>query len=549
MGRTRLHPWLIAALLSLLALAPRAVGLNAFATWDELFWTHASLRFWRALDQGSLARTYVIGQPGVVTMWLGTLVHTGRSALGGEAVYDTIRAAGRPRYSADDLTTLGPLAEQWEGLPLAIAATASLAVGVMYLLLRRLVGDRAALLGGLLLAFDPFFIAHSRVFALDAVLASLMTLGLLAWLIYRQGGGWRFLFLSGVLGGLAALQKTTGLFLWGFVGLLCGLSALRLWTRGQARVALARDGKAFAAWTMTAALTYVAVWPAMWAAPGQTLAALYCTLFAYAEVAYDPTFFLGQPTTAPGPLFYPVVALFRLPPLTWAGLALLAWRAVRGDKSIPWPVIGGLVGAGLWIGLGLSLPAAKFERYLLPALLPLTLAAGAGLAWLWDALARPSIDRLPSLFYGPAKAPALARTAIGGLAIALVAQTVVVLLSHPHYLAWYNPLMGGQAEALAVLPLGWGEGMQGAARYLAAQPDAASLRVATWGAVGLAPFFRGQVVLPQPGKPWHEADYSVVYITDVQRQDDVARAMRGRRPVHVTRVNGLDYAWVYRLSE
>ena len=560
-----------AVLLVLVALAPRLVGLNQFATWDELFWTHASLRFWRAVQSENWPRTYVIGQPGVVTLWLGSAAVSVKGWQGGEAVWEASRAAGRPRYAADDLATLRAVADEWPTVTSMTALFTALAVGAVFLLLRRLVGTRPALLAGLLLGFDPFFLAHSRVMALDAILASLMTLSLLAWLVYLAVGGRRYLVLAAVLGGLAALQKTTGLFLLGYVG----LTLLGRWAVGA--LPQLRDGlrvtpslslvhpmaaprppsatplvetvaglvKAVAlpglAWTLTAALTYVAVWPAMWTAPAQTLSALYQTLTAYAPTAYDPTFFLGEPTVAPGGLFYPLVALFRVAPLTWLGLAGLAWRAWRREPGFPWRPVGGLLLYALLFGVALSLPAAKFERYLLPALVPLVLAAGVGLGkgGGWVVGGEPEAAGNTQYAIRNTKHALL-------ITLLFLLQTAAVLSFHPHALAWYNPLLGGQAAAARVLPLGWGEGMEEAAHFLAAQPDAATARVATWGAVGLAPWFRGQVVLPEPGHPWRDADYLVVYITDRQRGDPLAQATAGLAPLYVGRVGGLDYVWVYR---
>ena len=133
------------------------------------------------------------------------------------------------------------------------------------------------------------------------------------------------------------------------------------------------------------------------------------------------------------------------------------------------------------------------------------------------------------------------------LGMALLLQTTVVLASSPYVLAWYNPLLGGQRAAAGVLPLGMGEGMEQAAHWLAAQPNADALRVASWGAVGLAPWFQGEVILPEAKRPWQDADYAVVYITDAQRGEDVARQMAGRAPVFVGRVGDMEYVWVYRL--
>ncbi|MCW5850845.1 MAG: hypothetical protein KIT87_12290 [Anaerolineae bacterium] len=152
--------WL-ALLLILVALAPRLAGLNQFATWDELFWTHASLRFWRAVQSENWPRTYVIGQPGVVSMWLGSAAVSVKGWLGGDAVWETSRAAGRPRYAADDLPMLGAVADEWPTVTPMTALLTALAVGGIFMLLRRLVGSRAALVSAVLLAFDPFFLAHS----------------------------------------------------------------------------------------------------------------------------------------------------------------------------------------------------------------------------------------------------------------------------------------------------------------------------------------------------------------------------------------------------
>ncbi len=594
--------WLAALLLVVAAFVPRAVGLAQFATWDELYWTHATLRFWRAVDAQRWPRTYIIGQPGVISMWLGSAPLTWRGLTGGPDAWETIGQASRPRYAMDDAATLGALADYWRDLPIATAVATSLAVGAIYLLARRLFGARAALVAGILVAFDPFYLGHSRLMTLDAVLASLMLLSVLTLLVFqmeraadagtarrerqRKGAetqregkekshlslrrraaaffysfrreGWGWLVASGVLGGLAALQKTTGVFLLGYVGLVCLIAAWpRLWPSpqpspkmgegagGEGRVALARLALMVLTWVLAAAITYVAAWPAMWSAPAETLTALVNTLRSYAPVAYDPTFFLGEPTASPGVLFYPLAFLFRTTPLVLLGLVLLAGVGVAMTRGAWCMTDGGrgMLAAGLLalyavlFGVFLSLSAAKFDRYLLPALLPLDVAAGVGLAW--------SVSLIAPLQRALAQTKVhLGAALLGGT---LLLQSMLILAAYPYVLAWYNPLMGGQRVAASVLPLGMGEGMEQAAHYLAAQPDAAALKVASWGAVGLAPWFGGAVILPEATRPWQDADYAVVYITDAQRGEEVARQMAGRAPVFVGRVGGMAYVWVYKL--
>ncbi len=573
-----MRAWLVALLLVAAAFLPRAVGLAQFATWDELYWTHATLRFWRAVDAQRWPRTYIIGQPGVISMWLGSAPLTWRGLTSGPDEWETIGQASRPRYAMDDAAALGALADYWRGLPIATAAATALAVGAVYLLTRRLFGPRAALVAGILVAFDPFYLAHSRLMTLDAVLASLMLLSVLTLLVFhmerlsmqarrereRKGaearseegengflslrlrasvflssfrqGSWGWLVASGVLGGLAALQKTTGVFLLGYVGLVCLIAA---WPKLRTVVL------SILAWAVAAVATYVLVWPAMWSAPAETLTALYTTLRSYAPVAYDPTFFLGEPTAAPGALFYPLAFLFRTTPLVLLGLLLLAWVAWGMTRGAWCMADGGrrMLAAGLLalyavlFAVFLSLSAAKFDRYLLPALLALDVAAGVGLAW--------SVSLMSPLqrYLGRTKVHLGAAV----LGVALLLQSTLVLASYPYFLAWYNPLLGGQRVAAGVLPLGMGEGMEQAARYLAAQPNADALKVASWAAVGLAPWFRGEVILPEAKRPWQDADYAVVYVTDAQRGEDVAKQMAGRAPVFVGRVGEMEYVWVYRL--
>lgn len=544
-----------AALLTLTALVWRVVDLSRFATWDELYWTHTTLRFWRAIQAGHWERTAIIGQPAVVQSWLGSLVATLRGWLGGDTVWETIRAAGRPRYAPQDLSMLGALADEWRWFPLMTALVTALSIGGVYLLARRLVGGWAALVGTLLLIVNPFYLAHSRVMALDAVLASLMLLSILACLIYLREGRLRFLALSGVLGGLAALQKTPAIFVFGYVGLLCLVPFFQaLWHRRE-RDALEKGALPFAAWSILAAATYVAVWPAMWAAPGSTLGLVYHSIVDHAGIAFDATFFMGEATRTPGLLFYPFVAALRSSPLTLLGLGCLAWRAARRAPSVSGGTVGALLLYALLFAIALSLTTAKFDRYLLPALLPLDLVAGIGLAAVFlPTYARPQGEGL-----GTRGKPGWWQSGLGGrassfvgpwlLAALVLGQALLVLSYHPYYLAWYNPLLGGQRAAQAILPLGWGEGMEQAAHFLAAQPDSAQLRVASWSAAGLAPWFRGQVIQPQPHSPWQAADCAVVYITDVQRGDELAQVLTGRTPLFVGRVHDLDYVWVYRLRD
>jgi len=58
---------------------------------------------------------------------------------------------------------------------------------------------------------------------------------------------------------------------------------------------------------------------------------------------------------------------------------------------------------------------------------------------------------------------------LGGI---LFIQALSALQTFPYFFSYYNPLAGGSSRAPQVMMIGWGEGMDQAARYLNQKPDA-----------------------------------------------------------------------------
>jgi len=106
--------------------------------------------------------------------------------------------------------------------------------------------------------------------------------------------------------------------------------------------------------------------------------------------------------------------------------------------------------------------------------------------------------------------------------------------------------LGGGRRAVQTITVGWGEGMDLAARYLNRRSDAEELEVATWGVAGMAPIFRGHIhVLNERSSVL--ADYVVLNIGDVQFGSPYTFDYYGRvEPEYVVRLHGVEYAWVYR---
>jgi hypothetical protein len=503
-----------------LALLPRLLAPGDFLTVDEAYhWFERAELFAQAVLAGRFAETNLIGHPGVTTMWLGAL---------GWLLHSALSSAG---HIAPDASA--PSFYELLRMPLAVAN--ALCVALAFPLLRRLFGLRVAWLAVLLWASEPFIIAHSGIVHVDALLASFMTLSLLAALLAFGADSssapavrWPWLALSGVAGGLALLTKSPAVLLLPMVGLIA-LSphpSSRLPSSPHRLLPLL-------AWGAIAATVWVLLWPAAWVDLAGALERVVL------QVAYEGAsphgwgnFFLGRAVADPGPLFYPAALVLRLTPWTLAGVLALG-AAVAGRGAAPQGLAAALLLLAfmlLFVGV-LSVPPKKFDRYLLPIFPALCILAAAG--WVWLLARLPLPGRLEPLAWGAL----------------LLAQAATLLWYHPYYLAYYNPLLGGGPAAVRAIPVGWGEGMAQAGAYIRAQHNGCDRPVASWFEPVLEPFVCTPVLRPrvifEPGR----VDYAVLYIDQLQRNNEprAIERLRGISPVHTVRLHGIDYARIYQL--
>jgi len=527
--------------LFILALLPRVLTPNTFITWDEPMWVYRSLRFLSAIGSGRFADTFQVGVPGVTIMWAGAWGIASQILLGrGVAEWNWLQHLAS--LDLDNVAALRGLAFflVTTKLPLALLGAASV-VGV-YLLSKKLFGGRVALLAALLIAFDPFHLAHSRVFHTDGTAANLMILSVLSLLVYlRHNRSLAYLGLSGFLAGLAFLTKATVFILLPLTALLLGfegltkLAPLRLrpsTSSGQAWAKqIVSSLRSFSVWCIVAGIVFVAFWPAMWVSPVETLRGAFGLARRFAATPHALNFFMGQPVSDPGFWFYPISLLFRTTPIVWLGLLAAFWAIRKKGSSKSFGELA-LIAYVTLLTMTLALGAKKFERYLLPAFPALDILAAAG--WVYVIETAP----LKRWRWGIKVA----------LSLVVLLQAALALPYHPYYLVYANPLLGGPKVATQVMATGWGEGMDLAAGYLNQKEDAASLRVATWGIPGFAPLFKGQT----EGLAEHNlatADYAVLYIGDVQQgSPGTASLYDQQQPEHVVNIHGVDYAWIYRTA-
>jgi hypothetical protein len=510
--------------LFVLAWLPRVAVLDQYLTTDEGNWMGRTALFARALQEGDPIGTYQSGHPGVTTMWAAL------AGLGPDraiALADHVRPDGlekAPGY-------LDLLREARRPFPILT----SLAVAAIGLLTWRLFGPGPALLLGVLLALQPFFLAHSGVIHLDGMLTSTMTVAYLSALVYwGRGGGAGYLVLAGLATGLAFLTKTPSALLALLIpGLALVASALR--GRLSSRQDLGRLALEGTVWGLLAGGVALAGWPALRADFVGTLQ----NMVGYTEAvggSDHENFFLGQPVGDPGPLYYVVSFGFRSAPASLLGLGLLAVMLVpRGTWRPPRQVYGLLLGLLAYVALFtlmMMLPPKKFDRYLLPTFPTWEIMAALGY---WLALRR--------------LAPNLSGRLLPALLLGLgAAQGLMSLQVYPYYLAYYNPLLGGGKAAARSIVVGWGEGLDQVTTFLNSQPAAERLTLAGFYPRVLMAQFKGSV-LPDKQYDEAEADYIVLYVNALQR--DLANTLRtetrGRRAEMVVTINGAEYARLYRV--
>ncbi len=276
----------------------------------------------------------------------------------------------------------------------------------------------------------------------------------------------------------------------------------------------------------------------------------------YAAVGHEsPVFFNGMVVPSGklgGPFFffYPVSLLWRSTPAVLIGLlAALAAFARRlqpfsepqARRTVTW-----LLFSVFLFTVLMNFGSKKFDRYLLPVYPPLDLIAGVG----WVAIAQWFQSRKPG-FLHRYSVPLILSAAIG-------VQMLGALGSHPYYLTYYNPLMGGARKAPQVMMIGWGEGLDQAARYFNQKPDAGEIEVASWYRGSFSYFFPGETIgipaLSEISDNWLEdlldADYAVVYIQQWQRGTprSMLDILDRQEPEHSIWINGLEYVRIYKLG-
>jgi 4-amino-4-deoxy-L-arabinose transferase-like glycosyltransferase len=558
---------IISLFILLIALVlPRAFALGRFVAIDEVNWLHRSATFYTALMRNKWEDTYVNDSPGVITTWVGSLAL--RIAVPDyRANLDQMKTS----YTAFEsklarISLLKPI--YIIALSRAIMITLLIALLlVCFYYAQRLFGVFPSLMGFLIIALNPFFIALTRMSHLDAPQAIFMFLSILAFLTYLYRGKRGLdLVVSGAAGGLAFLSKLPGVFIVPTIGVVSiwDYFKTRFFDKRHdstlTRISFWKLIRSLVIWALVFIVVYAALWPAMWVQPVETVRKVFDQSSGYAstiveesnsDVEINPqrldrrslSFYLR----------YPVSYLWRTTPVEIIGLLLLLYAFISRidvvkEEIFRRSVIGLLIFAIIYT-VGMTLPIQNSEKYYAPVHIVMGLLAGLGWYSLSHRLSK-SLHRFRGKYL---------QTAI--LSMAIIVQLLWVFRSFPYYYTFYNPMLGGLQKAAQTRLVGVGEGLDQAGLYLLSKPNSSQLQVMSWFGVGpLSYYFDGEVTpvfiansgwTPELVKKLSEMDYLVTYIyqKNANLPPELFKLLEAIEPEHTITISGAEYAWIYKVSD
>lgn len=547
-------PGLVTLLVALYLLI-RLASLPATTTTDEPFWLGRSANFFNALWHGRFEDTFQHAHPGVTTMWAGMVSYL-FAAPDYARIFDTnlgfpydihkrIREMGLSEMQVLDAGRTAKVALQ----------TAFFALSLVYL--RRIFGPVVAVTAGLLIALDPFLIAHDRLLHVDGLLTitSFAAVLALADAVANRRDSPAPWVAGGALAATAWLTRSTGIVLIPVAAVAAFAPAMLAWRAGASRRALLVAARCFGMWLGAAVVATVALWPALWVSPLVAIGFMIEWSGNAAASGHElPTWFRGQIHVGdPGPLFYPVSMLWRASPGGMIGLVLFGGLLFAGPlrrqlRPRDWRALGVVaLFAALYLA-GMTLGAKKFDRYILPVYPVLDLIAAIGIVGALRVLAG----------WRPARPSWLVPATLGAVMAVHVASGFAVM---PHWLQAWNPLLGGATRAEQAMQTGWGEGADQAGRFIISDSGIAPGDLVETPPVIRVSGGRGPLLyaLPAPflvepsgfrtADDWYGTSYYVGSVQQWQRgiSGDVLGYLRGFEPVHTVWIEGVRYVDVWDL--
>ncbi len=425
---------------------------------DDHHWKTRGYAFSSAISNMDFAGTAVTYHPGITLIW---------SQFFAIKTYGILNRAGyTPEHFGVSEFIMNHVLQN-----VFVVFFTSFLILFLYLGLKKILGRKWALLFVLILCFEPFFTALSRTIHLDTLMSLLMFNAFVYYYLYLANEAdrkfSRNLLLAGAFMGLALLTKSAALFLLPFFSLITFLYYDKRIKKDFITKLVILFG--------SAALIFIAFWPAMWVHPLDTL-----NLYVFRgiqgvalEEGHEHVWF-GQKVLDPGPLFYPIAIVARysmiLVLLFLAGVVVFLKKRkhVEMKSFLTFNLI-------YWLAflIMISLTSKKLDRYDLPLVLPMVIFAVFFIKEIF-----PLTFKKWLLLCGA--------YAISGL--------IIFYGLHPNYLAYYSPLVGGYDTGRYFIEPKWLVGYDKVAAYFNSKNNSEKITVAMADKDYIVPFARFQVI-------------------------------------------------------
>ncbi|KKS03119.1 MAG: hypothetical protein UU64_C0006G0029 [candidate division WWE3 bacterium GW2011_GWF2_41_45] len=278
-------------LIILLFLLPRVFLLGTdISNSDALRWHRRSDNFLQALKNQNFEKTYQRYHPGVTAMWAGAV---------SEQILNEYQ-----KLKGDEIATL----ENAEFYPvlhalskLVLIAILAFCFALQIYLVSKLFGSKTALLFGIIISTEPYFIGINRWFHLSSMEAMFSLNVLLLLMYFIQTNKLRFIVLSGFFAGLGLLTKMTVSITIAFSFSYILYRVFRNKTKFNAAVF----------YVISICVTVLVLFPALWVKPMFVFWSMYS---AIVNAVFEDI--RGELLTLPQKLFYyPIILLFKMSPV------------------------------------------------------------------------------------------------------------------------------------------------------------------------------------------------------------------------------------------
>lgn len=542
-------------------LVPRLVGIGSFVTLDEPSWLSQGANFYYALGQREFENTVYEYQPAVTTMWIISFAMM--------AYFPEYRGFGQG-YLDYEKGRLDPFMIE-KGYDPLVLLTYSRIIQVfvllvlflvLYFLLQKFLPKPVAIFALLFAMFDPFYLSQHRLMDHEGMVSLFVLISLVSLAYYLfKGGSFPFLILAGVAAGFAQLSKSSS------IAMLAALGVMLLWKMIQDRGlgwgrAFVGVLKTFGLWFLFLAITYFVFWPGMWVAPGKMLYEVFGNAFSYAfqgarlkitEELDVAQFTLNTRFADIWDVFK--ILLYRTTPVTWLGVLLgFALPFTRDPEQAPrnrlFFTLLLVNGIAFVVLIGIA-QGRNSPHYILSSYLSFNLLGGLG----WVHFAQWLSRRVPAL-------RVTGQSIL--LSIVMLVQVGSTLMNYPYYFTYRNPTLAAAGWYAEFPHFPYCEGLETAAHYLAALPDAETATVFSY-------YGRGCVSYYYPG-PWisyrpyysdgehtedllnnlRASEYLIVYYANqgqLAHHQNFVNAMSKAEPFHVVWLNGYEYVRIYKVDD